>query len=544
MLPTKNIIRPDSQEGASTRQPRIPSLTLPPRPLALLPRALDEVRADALMPRGLWSWLRFLWTRLLFPGRSPEPEPWHWQPFLLCLLASSALLFPCLSFYLFEPDEGRYAQIPREMLTRGDWLVPTLQGEPYLDKPPLFYWLVMLSYSVFGYHDWAARLIPALAVQAVVALAYLFGRRHLGNRAAFWGTLTLALLPGFCGMGRLLTMDSLFTLWVTLSLFAAWNATAASRLRWGWWLTAACASALGVLTKGPAALVLLVPPLWLQRRLSGSGARIGVRGWLTFAAVVLTLNLPWYVTVTLRLPQFAGYFFWQHNILRFAEPFDHLEPVWYFVPVLLGGFMPATLFLVGFVRFLLSERDEHAAQRSQALGYLLLAAGWCVLFFSLSGSKLPTYIMPAFPPLALALGVYLAQSRWDRSTATRLLYLSAAALTLVAHWGAVPYVARIRSPMSNPQQMAEFCGDRNIAVLCFPRHVNSVAFYLGRCDFRTYRSKNLDLLLQELDKNERTIVLFGHRNSLATLRHFLPPHLHVARSAPMGLTDVALIERR
>ncbi len=96
------------------------------------------------------------------------------------------LLYPCLGFRLFEPDESRYAQIPREMLQRGDLVVPTLQGEPYLDKPPLLYWAVMLSYRLFGIHDWSARLVPALAVHATILLVYLLGRRTLGERPAWW----------------------------------------------------------------------------------------------------------------------------------------------------------------------------------------------------------------------------------------------------------------------------------------------------------------------------------------------------------------------
>src|SRR5438045_7551709 len=97
-----------------------------------------------------------------------EPQAWRPQAFALLFVLSGLLLYPCMSFYLFEPDEGRYAQIPREMLTRGEWIVPTLQGEAYLDKPPLFYWLVMASYSIFGCHDAAARLIPALALHGTV----------------------------------------------------------------------------------------------------------------------------------------------------------------------------------------------------------------------------------------------------------------------------------------------------------------------------------------------------------------------------------------
>src|SRR6266478_9813152 len=118
--------------------------------------------------RSLFSYPSFLWSQVLFPGESKPLSGFRWQSFLVLLLVSGALLYPCLSFYLFEPDEGRYAQIPREMLTRGEWLVPTLQGEPYLDKPPLFYWCVMLCYRLFGPSDGVARLVPALATHAAI----------------------------------------------------------------------------------------------------------------------------------------------------------------------------------------------------------------------------------------------------------------------------------------------------------------------------------------------------------------------------------------
>ena len=109
------------------------------------------------------------------------------------------------------------------MLQRGEWVVPYLQGRPYLDKPPLLYWLVMASYSLCGVHDWAARLVPALAVHGCVLAAYLLGRRSLGERAAFRGALLLSLAPGLMSMGRLLILDGLLTFWVTLGLFAAWR---------------------------------------------------------------------------------------------------------------------------------------------------------------------------------------------------------------------------------------------------------------------------------------------------------------------------------
>src|SRR5262249_43366158 len=245
-----------------------------------------------------------LWSRGLVRGRPAPLEAPPRAALLALLVLPGLLLYPCLAFRVFEPDEGRYAEIPREMLARGEWVVPYLQGQPYLDKPPLLYWLVMASYRLLGVADWSARLVPALAVHLGILVTYLLGRRSLGERPAFWGALTLCLAPGFLSMGRLLVLDGLLTLWVTLSWFAAFEAVRGQRLLWGWWLLAALACGLGVLTKGPVALILLVPPLWLFRRLTRHAVSPGWLGWLAFAGVVLGGALP---GVGLRSRRAAGF---------------------------------------------------------------------------------------------------------------------------------------------------------------------------------------------------------------------------------------------
>src|SRR5205823_913135 len=193
------------------------------------------------------SCLPLVWSCVLFPGSTRDHTACRRPALLLLLLLPGLLLYPCMSFYLFEPDEGRYAEIPREMLQRGEWVVPYLQGEPYFDKPPLLYWLVMLSYRFLGVHDWAARLVPALAVHLSILATYLLARRSLGERAAFRGALVLTLTPGLLGVGRLLTMDGLLTLWVTLGLLCAFEAVRTPALRRSWWLASALACCLGLL---------------------------------------------------------------------------------------------------------------------------------------------------------------------------------------------------------------------------------------------------------------------------------------------------------
>jgi 4-amino-4-deoxy-L-arabinose transferase-like glycosyltransferase len=472
--------------------------------------------------QSVGSWLRVLWSEVLFPGRSEFPTRPRWPAVLLLLILPSLLLYPSLGFHLFEPDEGRYAQIPREMLERAEWIVPYLQGEPYLDKPPLLYWLVMLSYRLLGIADWSARLPPALAVHGCILLTYFFGRRSLGERPAFWGALLLSLAPGFLSVGRLLVLDGVLAFCVTLSIFSALEALRGERLHWGWWLLAAVATGFGVLTKGPIALILLAPPLlaygWLSQRL----CRIGWRPMAGFLGVVLLIALPWYVGICCKVPEFAGEFFWKHNVQRFVQPFDHLEPLWYYLPIVLFGLLPGSLLLAGCVRFLFSTQAEHAGQRTAELGFMLLAGGWCVAFFSASGCKLPTYILPAFPFLALALGHYVIVSGWQRSWWTSATLTWSFLLVFVGHQFLLPWYAEFRSPFCRPDAVTQYC-DEDVPVVCYPRPCDSVAFYVGRSDFLNFRSKETPALLEFLQRQPRTVVLFTHRHSMHGLRQVLPP---------------------
>jgi 4-amino-4-deoxy-L-arabinose transferase-like glycosyltransferase len=495
-------------------------------------------------PRSLPAWLPFLWARVLFAGASPPlPGPCRPRALLLLVVLPAALLYPCLGFALFEPDESRYAEIPREMLQRGELVVPRLQGEPYLDKPPLLYWLVAAGYRLFGVSAASARLVPALALHGCVLLVYLLGRRSLGEHAAFRGALLLGLAPGFSSMGRLLLLDGLLTFWATLALFSAFEALRGRRLRWGWWLLAAAACGLGVLTKGPIALVLLLPPLGLYRWLTGQGVRPGRVAWGAFLLVLAGVALPWFVALSVRIPAFVSYFFWEQNVLRFLTPAEHVRGVWFYVPVLLMALLPGTLLVVPLVRFLLSGEPAVAARRPAELGFVLLAGGWCVLFFTLSACKLPTYILPALPPLALALGYFLAHGPWSRSRWLPAGAGLAFVLLALAHLVVVPRYAAYRSPLHRPEEVRRLCADPGQTVVCYPRPCDSVAFYLGRDDLRNYRSKDIEDLRRLVRTRPRTVILCTHRHSFRGLCQLLPPEMCVTRAVHLGLEDLPGVPR-
>jgi 4-amino-4-deoxy-L-arabinose transferase-like glycosyltransferase len=364
--------------------------------------------------------------------------------------------------------------------------------------------------------------------------------------------LFLSVAPGFTGMGRLLIMDGLLTLWVSLALLATFEAIRGPRFCVAWWYLGAVAAGLGVLTKGPVPFLLLIPPIWLHRRLSGHRITIPWAHFAGFAMVAALVNLPWYAAVYLREPIFLKYFFWEHNVLRFVQPFDHLQPVWYYLPILLGGLLPGTFLLYAFARHLGSGDAERVAARTPALGFWLLAGLWCVFFFSVSGCKLPTYVLPAFPCLCLVLGDFVARTRWHERWVTRTSVGVMTAALGIGFYVAVPWYAQRRSPMGDPDE----------TMYCFPRNVDSVAFYTDRDDLKSCRTRVSQELVEALIQRDRSVVLFTHRHSLDTFKQVLPPQLKVTEAIAVkppgkggavldnlvgdgawGLCHVAIVER-
>lgn len=360
--------------------------------------------------RAISAIVPFWWSRELFPAANPTAARdgfWGW----LCVLAlvAGALLFPRLSYPLIEPDESRVAEIAREMLASGDWVTPRLNGEPYFDKPPLFYWLCAASYRIFGVSDGAARLLPALAAFLTILALYVGGRRIVGTRPAFLAGLTLCLMLGFIYCGRFVILDSLLCLWMTLALLLAFEAIRGDRLRLEWWFASAFFCGLALMTKGPVALALLAPVVVGYCWLSRSSATPRTPHWGIFLIIIAAVALPWYVAMVVGHAGFGWEFFFEHNIGRFLAGSNHPQPFWFFVPVIAVSCLPWSLFLIPLGRFLFARSERLRRLRSASLGFPLLWSGWCVLFFSLSRGKLPTYILPALPALALLLGAYFEQ---------------------------------------------------------------------------------------------------------------------------------------
>jgi 4-amino-4-deoxy-L-arabinose transferase-like glycosyltransferase len=339
---------------------------------------------------------------------------------------------------LFDPDEGRYAEIPREMLSGGDWVIPHLDGLVYLEKPPLQYWLTALAFRGFGANEFAARLCTGLAGYLSLATVFFVGRRLWGAGAGVRALLFTSASTLFVLLGHQLTLDMLLSFFLTSALgcFLMAQARRASSDPWRAWMLGCWASmAFALLTKGligvliPAAATsayVLWQRDWMLLR------RLNVRRGLALLAVIAA---PWFVLAARANPRFLWFFFVREHFQRFLTPIEHrTEPWWFFVPVLVVGILP---WLPQAVRALVSPSSlPDRAPRGQFDAARLLWV-WCVfvlIFFSCSDSKLIPYILPAIPALAL-----LCASRKDADS--RVNVVGGALLSLASCVGLLAYAS-------------------------------------------------------------------------------------------------------
>jgi 4-amino-4-deoxy-L-arabinose transferase-like glycosyltransferase len=347
---------------------------------------------------------------------------------LVILIGGYILFFFHLGSYsLKEPDEGRYAEIPREMLERGDYLVPYLNYVRYFEKPPLLYWVTAGSFRLFGADEWSFRFPNALAALLCALSLYLFSQKWFGWRIAFSSALILISSFGFFAMGRIVTTDMLFSvlLFTAILSFNAYCREGKAVHRHLFYFLVA----LATLAKGPVSLILIggtvLIYLFSERKLSLLKDLLNAKDILLY----LLVTAPWFIAISLKEKEFFNFFFVDQHLLRFlTTKHDRSGPLYYFLPVLLGGMLPWSVFL---------PRALVGLWRVRELRLFFIWSGVVFLFFSVSGSKLPPYILPVFPALALILG-YLFGSRWKDAvskvevTAYIVLFLIAGAAGIAA----------------------------------------------------------------------------------------------------------------
>jgi 4-amino-4-deoxy-L-arabinose transferase-like glycosyltransferase len=341
-------------------------------------------------------------------------------------------------FGLVGADEPRYAQVAREMLERRDWITPVLGGQPWLEKPPLYYWQAMLSYSLYGVSDWAARAPSAFDATLLVLAVYFFLRRFRPG-VELDGALITASCAAVIGYARAAATDMPLASTFSIGMLAwwAWRESGKRVYLIGFYTC----MALGMLAKGPVAPFLAV----LIIALYAAGARelrvIGKTLWLPGVALFCAISLPWYLAAQMRNPEFFRVFFLQHNLERFSSNlYHHHAPFWYYLPVALLALVPWTVFvLVAFVestRLWWTERSAAAEKNDCELQFRLFLLLWLivpVVFFSISQSKLPGYILPAVPAGALLLADDLRQ-RLQKENAGTAKWMVVLHALLVAVW--------------------------------------------------------------------------------------------------------------
>ncbi|HEV7733546.1 MAG TPA: glycosyltransferase family 39 protein [Candidatus Binatia bacterium] len=318
----------------------------------------------------------------------------------LVLAACAVVLFVGLGSYpLWDPDEGRHAEIAREVLGATDWhgwVTPRLNDEPYREKPIFFYWAVAVAYAAVGVNELGARLVSALAAFATVTAVFAWSLPRWGPRPAALAALVLLTGIEFAGLGRFANLDMLLTLFLTAGVLAVerWGTTK----RTTWIVAAATAAAFGMLTKGLVAPLLIggvgLVHLAVQHRLD----LLRSRALVLALAVFVALAAPWHLLAAAIDPAYLRELYLEGHLGRFvgtARAFHH-EPFWFYVPILLAGFFPWSALLPATIAATRTDDDDARL--------CLVWAGIVFLFFSASVSKLGTYILPCFPPLALLTG--------------------------------------------------------------------------------------------------------------------------------------------
>jgi len=303
---------------------------------------------------------------------------------------------------LFEPDEGRNAEKAREILVLNDWITPHENFHPVLDKPVFFYWLIAISYKLFGVSQWAARLPSVLAALGCLALVYRFAALHRGRWMGFWSVLILLTCVEFFALSRVVIFDMPLTFFVTLSLCTFYEASHTESLKWRRVCSFALYLALAAATLIKGLIGVVVPGmviffyLLLTQRWAVLRRIYLIPGAFLFLAIVS----PWYLLVESRNPGYLYYYFWQEHFERYATiEFDRGEPWYYFLGIGFVGFLPWTLLLP--IAAKVTWQATWKKTFDDKTLYLILWAFLPFLFFSISKSKLPHYILPIFPALAL-----------------------------------------------------------------------------------------------------------------------------------------------
>jgi 4-amino-4-deoxy-L-arabinose transferase len=385
--------------------------------------------------------------------------------FMLLVFFALIYLVPLDLRSLWQPDETRYAEISREMLQRGDWIVPQFLGLRYFEKPDAGYWINNIGQIIFGHSNFAVRFGSVFSTAMSALLVFWLANVIWRNRQkAYVATLIYLSSALVFGIGTYAVLDPMITLWMTAAMVSSYFCLRASGTRQKAisWIALGLACGMGFMTKGFLALavpvIAVLPIVWREKRFKT------LLGWGPLAIVsAFVLSLPWVIAIGEREPDFWRYFFWVEHIQRFAEKnAQHSAPFWYYLPVLILGTLPWMALLPG---SLISGWKKKALRPE--LFFLLSWAIMPLIFFSIAKGKLPTYILPCFAPLALLMADHFEQVRQSVTSRVlkvngiiNVLFGSLAVIALLVTSGLLPLHIK---PVYGHDELYKLL----IAILCF-----------------------------------------------------------------------------
>jgi 4-amino-4-deoxy-L-arabinose transferase-like glycosyltransferase len=329
----------------------------------------------------------------------------------LLLIAAITYFFGLGNLALIGPDEPRYAEVPREMVATGDYISPRLAGCFWFEKPVLQYWMSAAAYHVFGVNEFAARIPSALAATTIVVALFFAIRRALSERVALAVSIVLLTMGILIAFARIVTPDTFLAATMSISIVCGYLAiTADGRSRFKYWMLCGAFLGLAVLAKGLVGIVLVIGILGVFLLVTRRHDASGLQGLMAALLICFIVAAIWYVPVWLKHGSaFVDKFFLEHHFERyFTNRHSHPQPIYFYLIVTLAGTVPWTFFLIPAVLRLRKLRPRTSHRDS----LLTLAWIWFALpflFFSFSVSKLPGYLLPVFPALAIIIGVEVEQ---------------------------------------------------------------------------------------------------------------------------------------
>ncbi len=371
--------------------------------------------------------------------------PWQGDLLLLTAFYGSAFFLWLGRIGLIEPDEGRYAEIPREMLERFDFITPTLNYVAYFEKPPLHYWLTALAFKIFGLSEFAARFTGATAGLLTVLLVYSTTRAIWGRQEAVVSAAILGASTGFLVQSRINLTDMTLTFCLTAALCHFLLAATREQHKALHYYLFYVFCGLSVLAKGLIGIIFPAGIVTLYLTLGCNGYLLRELRLIRGSLLLLVVAAPWFVLASIKNPDFAQFFFIHEHFERFlTTTHGRYQPFWFFVPIFLLTMLPWSFYAAR----ALVDGAKTRCQAQDPRFFLVIWGVFIFLFFSASHSKLIPYILPIFPPIAMLIGIMFVRLGEHKIMAT--LKLEHISLLVVLSIGAVGVVAYSQLPILAP----------------------------------------------------------------------------------------------